>query len=151
MSPESDRGIEWSAAFRGGLAYVVIVFCIGFVFGTLRVLLLVPAIGNTLAVVAEVPIMLAASWLVSGWCTRRFAVRDALGTRTAMGAVAFAALMCIEFGFAVVLYGDSLMRYLAKFATLPGAIGLATQLLFATIPALQASRDRRRSAREASP
>ena len=140
MAPEADPGIDWPAAFRGGFAYVCIVFAIGFALGTLRVLLVVPAFGNTVAVVAEAPLMLAASWVVSRWCTRRFGVRGDVATRVAMGAVAFSALMFIEFGFAVVLYGDTLVRYLAKFATLPGAIGLAMQSLFAACPALQASR-----------
>jgi hypothetical protein len=50
-----------AAAICAGVAYSVIVFLIGFSFGTVRVLLLIPHLGETVAVSLEAPIMLAAS------------------------------------------------------------------------------------------
>ena len=49
---------------KGGALYAIIVFVIGFIFGTIRVLLLVPRLGETNAVIVEAPIILAASWFV---------------------------------------------------------------------------------------
>ena len=56
---------------KAGVAYAVTVFTIGFVLGTVRVLLLVPRVGSTIAVSVESPIILIASWYVSRiWMTR---------------------------------------------------------------------------------
>lgn len=48
-------------ATKAGALYAIIVFLIGFILGTIRVLLLVPHMGETTAVISELPIMLAAS------------------------------------------------------------------------------------------
>ena len=55
-------------ATKAGALYANIVFLIGFILGTIRVLLLAPRLGETTAVIAEVPVMLAASWFVCRWC-----------------------------------------------------------------------------------
>ena len=57
-----------AATIRAEVAYGLIVFLIGFVFGSIRVLLLAPHLGETGAVSLETPIMLAASWFVWCWC-----------------------------------------------------------------------------------
>jgi len=44
------------------IKYWAAVFLIGFVLGTLRVLFVAPSVGETAAVLAEMPFMLAASW-----------------------------------------------------------------------------------------
>ncbi|ALL70161.1 hypothetical protein K788_0001490 (plasmid) [Paraburkholderia caribensis MBA4] len=44
---------------------------IGFALGTIRVLLLVPCLGETAAVSLEAPFMLAASWNLSRWSAKR--------------------------------------------------------------------------------
>jgi hypothetical protein len=51
-------------AIRAGALYAFIVFLIGFIFGTIRVLWLTPRLGETAAVVLEIPVMLTASWFV---------------------------------------------------------------------------------------
>jgi len=48
-------------ATAAGALYALIVFLIGFIFGTVRVLLLAPRLGEIAAVVLETPVMLAAS------------------------------------------------------------------------------------------
>jgi hypothetical protein len=58
-------------ATKAGAFYALIVFLIGFIFGTLRVLLLAPRFGETAAVILETPVMLAASWFVCRWCVGR--------------------------------------------------------------------------------
>jgi hypothetical protein len=90
-----------AAAIWAGVAYAVIVFLIGFVFGTIRVLLLIPHLGETVAVSLEAPIMLAASWFVCRWCVDRLNVRRGIGARTVMGLVGFAVLMLDELGLSV--------------------------------------------------
>ena len=54
-------------ATKAGALYAIVVFSIGFILGTIRVLLLLPRLGETTAVIVEAPIMLAASWFVCRW------------------------------------------------------------------------------------
>jgi hypothetical protein len=120
-----------------GVAYTLIVFAVAFVVGAVRVTLLAPRVGALLAVLVEAPIVLMVSWQASTWCVRRFCVPAVPGVRARMGVVAFAALMTLELGVAVLAFGETLAHYLAKFATAPGLVGLAVQGGFATIPWLQ--------------
>ena len=64
-----------ATAIRAGVIYALIVFLIGFIFGAVRVLLLAPHLGETLAVSLEAPVMLIASWFVSRWCLVASAAR----------------------------------------------------------------------------
>jgi hypothetical protein len=132
-----------AVTLKAGVIYTFAVFLVGFVLGAIRVTLIVPRLGETAAVCLETPIMLAASWQVSRWCTARFAVPNTLAARLGMGLVAFATLMALEFELAVLAFGRSPADYLAALATLPGAIGLASQIAFAFIPLLQSGKEPR--------
>ena len=55
-------------ATKAGALYAVIVLLVGFILGTIRVLLLAPRLGETTAVILEAPMMLAASWFICRWC-----------------------------------------------------------------------------------
>jgi len=124
-------------ATRAGVFYALVVFLIGFIFGTVRVLLVLPRVGETVAVSLETPVMLAASWLVCRWCVDWLDVPDAIPARSIMGIVAFVVLMAAEFGLSVAAFGRSTAEYLASYTSLPGAIGLAAQLVFGTFPIAQ--------------
>jgi hypothetical protein len=83
-------------ATAAGAFYAFMVFLIGFVFGTIRILVLAPRLGETAAVVLETPIMLAASWFVCRWCVDRLGVPRRVIARSVMGAAAFVVLMSAE-------------------------------------------------------
>ena len=119
-----------------GALYAIIVFLIGFIFGTIRVLLLVPRLGETTAVIVEAPIMLTASWFVCCWCVDRLNGRQTVPARSLMGLVAFLVLMSADVGLGAV-FGRSLVDQLAAFKSSPGAIGLAAQVIFAMFPVIQ--------------
>lgn len=121
---------------EAGALYAIIVFLIGFILGTIRVLLLVPRLGETTAVTVEAPIILTASWFVCGWCVDRLDVRRTIPARSLMGLVAFLVLMSAEVGLGAV-FGRSLMDQLAAYISPPGAIGLAAQMAFAMFPVIQ--------------
>jgi hypothetical protein len=127
---------------KAGASYGFAVFLIGFAIGAIRVLLIVPRLGETAAVCLEAPIMLAASWQVSRWSAARFAVSNSVLARLGMGVTGFAALMALEFALAVWGFGRTPAEFLAALATLPGAIGLTAQAAVAFIPLLQAKRTR---------
>jgi hypothetical protein len=126
-------------ATEAGALYAVIVFLIGFILGTIRVLLLVPRLGETTAVIIESPIMLAASWFVCRWCVNRLDVAATFPARSLMGLVAFLVLMSAEVGMGAP-FGRSWVDQLAAYKSPPGAIGLGAQMIFAMVPVIQVSR-----------
>ncbi len=124
------------------LAYFAIVFGLGFLLGTFRVLFVIPRIGETAAVLLELPVMLAASWFAAGWCVRRFAVPPRVAPRLAMGLLAFALVMVAELGLAVILFGRSPAQHFAGYRHFAGAAGLVAQIGYALFPALRRARPR---------
>ena len=124
---------RWTTA---GALYAIIVFLIGFILGTIRVLLVAPRLGETTAVILEAPMMLAASWFVCRWCVDRLDVRRTVPARLLMGLVAFLVLMSAEVDLGVVL-DRSIIDQLAMHKSASGAIGLAAQVIFAIFPVLQ--------------
>ena len=124
-------------AVFAGFAYVVVIFALGFALGTVRVLVLIPAIGETLAVFLELPVMLAACWVVAGFLTRRFIQPGHGSAGVVMGAVAFALLMLAELVVAVSVFDRSPSEQVSHWLTIAGAAGLSGQIAFAVFPWLQ--------------
>lgn len=116
-----------------GARYFAIVFSIAFVFGTVRTVWLAPAIGATAAVLVELPLILAVSFLASRHVIARRLIATP-GAALGAGAVAFALLMISEAGLAVLLFGQSLGGWFASLWQVPGVIGLAGQMVFALMP-----------------
>ena len=127
----------WANSACAGIAYALIVFLIGFVFGTIRVLFVAPRLGETTAVLLEAPVMLFASWNISRWCTRSFAVRGDIHARAWMGVFALTVLIAAELGISAIVFGRSASEHFSAYGSLSGAIGLVAQLCFAGIPVLQ--------------
>jgi small-conductance mechanosensitive channel len=134
---ESERRLIRPAT--AGFAYAIFTFAVGSALGTVRVLLVVPRMGPTVAVLLEVPVILAASWWISRLCVARFKVSRVVAARLVMGLVAFLVLMLAEVTLSALLFGRSVTGYLASLTTLAGAIGLAAQLAFAGFPLIQAT------------
>lgn len=128
------------AAVAAGVAYFGIVFAVGFALGTLRVLVLAPRLGEPAAVLLELPLMLAVSWVACGWLLARFRVPPRRSHGLAMGAVAFALLMLGELSVSLALLGRSAAEHLAAYGTGSAALGLLAQLAFAAMPAVRAPR-----------
>ncbi|MFN3864472.1 MAG: hypothetical protein ACK4RT_09360 [Erythrobacter sp.] len=116
-----------------GLAYWAVVFALGFVLGTIRVLWLAPLIGLLPATALELPVMLGASWLASGWLVRRFAINTA-GEALVAGSLAFLLLMVAECTLAVTMMGQTPAQWLADVRQPHALLGLAGQALFALMP-----------------
>ena len=126
-------------AIKAGLVYFALGFGVGFVLGTLRVLVMIPRVGELTAVLLELPLILTATWIICRQLTRRFEVPPVLAPRLVMGATAFALLGAAEFTLSVTVFGRAAEDYLMGFLTLPGSLGLAGQALFGFFPAIQAA------------
>ncbi len=124
-------------AFTAGAAYFVVVFTVAFVTGVIRTLGLEQGLGlsRLAAVVAEAPVILAASYLACRALLRRFQVGPAWAARLTMALTAFALLFIAEVCLGLLL-GKSLAAQLQAERTAAGGLGLAAQLLFAAMPLL---------------
>lgn len=121
------------AAFAGAL-YAMGMFAIGFAMGGVRLLLLVPMLGELLAVVIEVPIMLGFSWLLCGRAIQHWEVLPQLSIRVVMGVSAFGCLMIADTILGIFAFGNSFGELLARWGSAAGAIGLAGQVMFGLFP-----------------
>lgn len=122
---------------KAGVEYFVIVFAAGFLLGMLRVTVVVPQLGALRAVLIELPIMLAISWVTCRWIITRYTVPGTIIDRLAMGGVAFALLMVAELGLSVLLFKQTVIDHLATYKTAAGVMGLLMQIGFALFPLVQ--------------
>lgn len=118
---------------RAAASYWAVVFALGFVLGTARVLWVIPRVGLVPATLIELPLILAASWFAAGWLVRRFALK-AGGEALAAGALAFAILMAAECALAGVLTGQTPAQWLTGLRQPHALLGLAGQVVFALMP-----------------
>lgn len=128
-----------------GFVYFALIFALGFALGALRTLVAPDAEGSGrfVAVAAELPVMLAASWLASGAVIRRFEVVAKIGPRLVMGGFAFALLLLAETLLGVLLLGRTPGEQAALYAEPSYALGLAAQIAFALMPAMRLAIGRR--------
>ncbi len=118
---------------RPALFYVGVVFGLAFCLGVLRVMWIAPWLGEVGAVLVEVPLVLAISWIAAGAALRRWPLRP-WGDRAAMGAMAFVALMALELALGGFGFGRTPADMLRSMSTPAGLIGLAGQIGFGLIP-----------------
>lgn len=132
-----------NSATKAGIAFFAGMFGLGFLLGTVRVLLLTPSLGAWGATLAELPVMLAISWLYCRWLVRSFAVPSTVRARLAMGTLAFTLLMMAEVVLGIALFERTLPQQVREMTSGPGLAGLAGQVAFAAFPLLQLRRSGR--------
>jgi hypothetical protein len=122
---------------RAGVAYFAIAFAVGFALGTLRATMIAPRLGETDAVLIELPVMLCVSWFACAWLVRRFVVAQEVLPRALMGGVALALLLVAELGLSVFMLQRTVVQHFALYGESSAQLGLAAQVLFALFPLLQ--------------
>jgi hypothetical protein len=107
---------------RTAAVYFALVFGAGFLLGTLRVLLVVPAIGTRAAELLEMPLMLAVVAVAARFVTRRFSnsIRSKAGWLQ-VGAITFAIVLCADVVVGVVLRGMTVWQALFERDPVSGA------------------------------
>jgi hypothetical protein len=136
-------------AIRAALAYFALVFAAGFALGVVRVGWAVGRFGERAAELAELPLMLAVSWLAAGWALGRFAVPARWVPRLAVGGLALALLVACELTIVLGVRGLSVGEYLGTRDPIAGSAYLLSLLAYASMPALRIFVDR--AARADSP
>lgn len=115
-------------------AYFLILFALGFVLGSMRVLLIAPRFGALAATVAEVPVMLAAGFFICRWAVRRWQVPTdpLIGWAMVLGFLVL--LVLFETLLGMMLFGRTLADQSAALATSAGLVGLSAQIIAALFP-----------------
>ncbi|WP_265943675.1 hypothetical protein [Dechloromonas sp. A34] len=125
-------------AIKAGIAYFGLAFAAGFAMGTVRVLFLVPRLGERLAELLEMPFMLVAIWWAARFVARRFALARVVSVRLTTGLVALILLLGAEILLAAMLQDRSLGDYLASRDPVSGGVYLLMLGLFAAMPLILA-------------
>jgi hypothetical protein len=129
----------FSRILRAAATYVAIVFGTGFVLGTIRVLFVIPRLGERNAELIEAPLMLVATILAARWIIGGFRFASAPLNALIIGFVALGLLLIAELGV-VMLRGVPLSEYIAGRDPVSCSVYLAMLVVFALMPWLVARR-----------
>ena len=121
-------------ALIAGTAYFLALFALGFVLGTIRVMLVAPPFGELAATFAEVPVMLTAAFFACCWAIRRWHVPRTIAIRWAMVLWFLALLLLFETLGGATLFARTMAEQWAALATPAGLLGLSAQIIAALLP-----------------
>jgi hypothetical protein len=120
-------------AVKAGVTYWALIFALGFVLGTVRVLWGAEALGETAFILIEIPVILTASWFTARWLMHRYAVQ-AFSAAALAGTLAFALLMGAELAMAMGLSGQTPGAWFAGLWHPPHLYGTLGQVAFGAMP-----------------
>jgi hypothetical protein len=125
---------------KAGALYFALAFGAGFVLGTIRILWVVPRVGERTAELMETPIMLVVIILAARWVARRLASSSSPTTRLGVGCVALGFLLVAEWTMVLWLRGLTMGEYVASRDPVAGTVYLVMLGVFAVMPLLVARR-----------
>src|SRR5690349_22402521 len=96
-----------------GICYFALVFGVGFLLGVVRVLALVPRLGERWAELAEMPLMLIAIIVSARFVVRRFPATQR-ASYLLSGGIALLLLVVVELSVVLAIRGLSISQYLAE-------------------------------------
>ena len=117
-----------------GAVYFLGLFALGFVLGTMRVMVVAPRIGALAATLAELPVMLTAGWYFCRWAIRRWRVPSLMLTRSMMALWFLVLLLAFETLLGATLFGRTAAEQWVALMTLEGLLGLTAQVATALFP-----------------
>ncbi len=128
---EHDFVTQGVSVIRLAAIYFAMVFSIGFVLGTLRVIVLVPKLGTRISELIELPLMVLAVYIVGRWIAHQtISSRQALQT----GMLALAFLLVAEVLLGALLFGKSPIESLFHKDPISGTAYYLSLLVFAMVP-----------------
>lgn len=120
---------------QAAVLYFLLVFGAGFVLGTGRVLLVVPLLGERVAELMEMPLMLAVIVAAARWIVRH-KLSGRQSTALPIGLIAMGLVLLADLGVGVWLRGMSATEVILHRDPVSGAAYYAALLLFAVTPAI---------------
>ncbi len=125
-----------STVLKAALAYFALVFAAGFLLGPIRILFVVPRLGERMAELLEAPLMLAVIILAAKWIVKRFQLPFDVICRLEVGLIAFALGILFEFALVLKLRGLTLTEYFQTRDPISGIVYYLSLILFALMPLL---------------
>ena len=116
------------------LIYFSLVFAAGFVLAPVRILVLQPRVGERLAELIELPLMVLVSWLLASWLMRRKLMPYRRWQRILVGAQALLLILLAEFWVILFVREISLAEYFATRDPVAAAAYYLSLFLFAAMP-----------------
>ena len=126
-----------TSMIRASFLYFALVMGAGFLLGSVRVLFVVPHLGERWAELAEMPIMAMVIVVAAGYILRRYPEVQTRGRALVVGFTALALSVSAELVLAVVLQSQSLSEYLASRDKISGSVYLVMLVAFALMPRLR--------------
>lgn len=102
--------------------------------GTLRVLLLAPAVGEHSAELMEMPVMVLVCFLAARFVIKKGRVRIAAKQALLIGVLALVYLLVVELSLVLWLRGISIADYLGSKKSMAGMAYLVSLLLYTLLP-----------------
>lgn len=114
--------------------YFVIVFSVGFVLGTIRVIFLVPYVGEHTAELSEMPLMLLACFFSARFVASIAGNRISAWQMLAVGMLALLYLLVAELSIVLWLRDLSISEYVESKHSLAGLAYVVSLILYALFP-----------------
>jgi hypothetical protein len=118
---------------RAAAIYFVVVLAAGFALGTVRTLVVVPRIGERAAELAEMPLLVAVSFLAARWIIARHAPLR-VAQRFAVGLIALGLLLAAEVFLVLGARQLTLQQYITGRDPVAGSTYVIALALFALLP-----------------
>jgi hypothetical protein len=122
------------------LIYFGLVFAAGFLLAPVRIMLLVPTLGERLAELTELPVMLLITWLVARWLMRSRLMPYRRWQRMLAGTLALSLMLLAECWVVLFVLEISLVEHFATRDPVAGLAYYLSLLLFAAMPVWVARR-----------
>jgi hypothetical protein len=116
-----------------GLVYFAVVFSAGFLLGPIRVLWLVPHVGERMAELLEAPVMLAVIVLAARWLVARFPAKKRAAF-LASGLLALLLVVLAEIAVVLTLRGQTIRDYISDRDPVSGIVYVCLLIAFAAMP-----------------
>jgi hypothetical protein len=121
---------------RSAITYFGLVFTAGFALGMVRVLALVPRLGERNAELIETPFMLFIVFLAARRTVNRMSIPVSKNRALLVGLIGFTLIIFAELGVLFWARQQSVLEYIASRNDISGLVYLGSLILFATMPAL---------------
>ena len=122
------------AGVKASVMYFAMVMGTGFVLGAIRLPLLVPRLGERVAELLEMPVMLLVVIVAARYVVRRFSIPPQPRARLLIGVSALILVVFAELGLAAAIQDLSVGQYIASRDRVSGSVYLFVLLLFALMP-----------------
>ncbi len=129
-------------AFLAATAYFLAVFAIGFVLGTIRVLIVAPRLGLLASTCIEVPVILTAAYFVCRRAIGHWQVLPTAAVRWTMVVWFLMLLFIVETLLGALLFDRSLDTQWQALVTPAGLVGFGAQLIAAVLPVFNSRSER---------